>query len=626
MTMNLFSQLHFTGKLEREFQDDYFEHSLKPLRPAIVVGALLYAVFAVMDAWLIPEVKALAWFIRFGVVCPACALILAATYAPSFKKYMQPSLAALVFLSGAGLVAIMVIAHRAGNYFYYSGLILVIMYAYTFVRLRFFYATAAAWCIMSLYEMTTLWVGPPALPQLLYDNFLFGSANLIGMFSCYHAELSARKDFIKNREVRALEEQRHFTERATLQEAVNSATQSLKESEEKFRILAQTTSAGFFMHRGGKLIYANPAGEALTGYARGEILTKDFWELVHPEDRELIKERGRARLAGEDLPPEYEFRIIRKDGEERWISMTAGPIAYEGKPAIIGTLFDITDRRRAAEARERYSEELAAKVRERTSELEDAHKVAVAANNAKSEFIANVSHELRTPLNAIIGFSEVMRDGLTGPLTGEQREYLGDIWRSGRHLLRLINDILDLSKVEAGMMELELSELSLKELFDGCLFMFREKAQRHGIRLHTELPEDVATLLLQADERKIKQVVLNLVANALKFSAEGGTVGVVASRHNESVCISVWDTGIGISPQNLRKLFKPFTQLGAPLTKKYEGTGLGLHLSRKIVELHGGSIWAVSEEGKGSRFSFTIPAPEKCAGPDRKTACFKGIR
>lgn len=256
------SELRFPGSLKQSFLDDYYEKSLKPLRFALLFGAVLYALFGLLDARLIPEVKTRAWLIRFGVICPASLAVLLATYTPRFRKYMQPTLALLMLLSGGGLIAIMVIARQAGNYFYYSGLILVIMYAYTFVKLRFFYATAAAWLVMSLYEAATLLMGPPSVRQFLSDNFLFMSANLIGMFSCYHVELSSRRDFLRNRAVRELEETRHLMEREDLREAIERATKSLQESEAKFRTLAQTTTAAIFMHRGGRFIYANPAGVA----------------------------------------------------------------------------------------------------------------------------------------------------------------------------------------------------------------------------------------------------------------------------------------------------------------------------------------------------------------------------
>ncbi len=250
-------------------------------------------------------------------------------------------------------------------------------------------------------------------------------------------------------------------------------------------------------------------------------------------------------------------------------------------------------------------EQMEEKVRERTRELEEARKIAEAANKAKSEFLSNITHELRTPLNSIIGFSEVMREGAAGPLLPDQQAYLKDIWESGKHLLRIINNILDLSKIEAGMMELEHDEFYLKELLDGSLSLFRDKAQRKRITLVAEISDDVD--MITADKTKIKQVTLNLLANAMKFTPDGGSVGIAASRNNAGVQVDVWDTGIGMSPGDCGRLFQPFLQLDNTTTRKYEGTGLGLHLSRKIIELHGGRIWIESAPGAGSRFSFTIP-------------------
>ncbi len=246
------------------------------------------------------------------------------------------------------------------------------------------------------------------------------------------------------------------------------------------------------------------------------------------------------------------------------------------------------------------------KVHERTRELEEARRSAEAANKAKSEFLSNISHELRTPLNSIIGFSEILRDGTAGPLSPDQQTYLKDIWESGKHLLRIINNLLDLSKIEAGMMELELDEFYLKELLEGSLGLFREKSDRRRIVLNADISGDID--MITADKTKIKQVVLNLVANAVKFTPDGGRVGITASLNGAGVQVTVWDTGIGMPAEDCARLFRPFVQLDNTLTKKYEGTGLGLHISKKLVELHGGRLSVESEPGKGSRFSFIIPA------------------
>jgi signal transduction histidine kinase len=216
-----------------------------------------------------------------------------------------------------------------------------------------------------------------------------------------------------------------------------------------------------------------------------------------------------------------------------------------------------------------------------------------------------MSHELRTPLNAIIGFSEVLIDRMFGEVNEKQADYLKDIHESGRHLLSLINDILDLSKIEAGRMELELSTFHLPTAISNAMTLVRERAQRHGIELGSEL--DPALGELNADERKVKQILLNLLSNAVKFTPDGGRVHVSAAQANGAVEVSVRDTGIGIAPEDQAVVFEEFKQVGRDALRKAEGTGLGLTLTKRLVELHGGEIRLQSAPGKGSTFSFTLP-------------------
>ena len=239
-------------------------------------------------------------------------------------------------------------------------------------------------------------------------------------------------------------------------------------------------------------------------------------------------------------------------------------------------------------------------------EIEEKSRQIEAANRHKSEFLANMSHELRTPLNAIIGFSEVLQERLFGELNDKQAEYTSDILTSGQHLLSLINEILDLSKVEAGRMELELAPFDLPLAIENARTFVRERAVKHGITLDIDVDDRLGEYV--GDERKIKQILLNLLSNAVKFTSDGGRITINANKTGNGVEISVRDTGIGIAPADQPKIFEEFRQVGSDSTHKVEGTGLGLTLAKKFVELHGGRIWVESEVGKGSTFTFTLRA------------------
>ena len=239
-----------------------------------------------------------------------------------------------------------------------------------------------------------------------------------------------------------------------------------------------------------------------------------------------------------------------------------------------------------------------------------------AASRHKSEFLTNMSHELRTPLNAVIGFSDVLDQGMVGKLNPKQEEFVRDIRASGKHLLDLINDILDLAKVESGRMELMTSTFDLPASLESALALVRERATRHRIELALQV-DDVGEIV--ADERKVRQVVVNLLSNAVKFTPEGGRVSVAARRGADGIEIAVSDTGVGIAPEDQAKVFEEFQQVGTDSARRQEGTGLGLALARRFVELHGGTLRLESAPGAGSTFSFTLPARASAETPQLAT-------
>jgi two-component system, NtrC family, sensor kinase len=310
-------------------------------------------------------------------------------------------------------------------------------------------------------------------------------------------------------------------------------------------------------------------------------------------------------------------RLVRPVKQMRTAAGRIGAGAYGERIELrrrdeLGGLAD--ELNRMAASLQASVQSLERKVEERTRELQQAltelsrkgRQLEVASKH-KSEFLANMSHELRTPLNAIIGFSQVLQHRLFGPINEKQEEYLDDILSSGNHLLDLINDVLDLSKVEAGQVELEVATFSLREALEHGVMIVREPATNHGVRLSVELASGVD--LVEGDERRLRQVIFNLLSNAVKFTPEGGEVVVATASRDHEVLISVTDTGPGIPLEDHERIFEEFQQTDVGVQQR-EGTGLGLALSKRLVELHGGRIWVESEPGHGSRFVFTLPAKE----------------
>ena len=374
----------------------------------------------------------------------------------------------------------------------------------------------------------------------------------------------------------------------------------------------------------GIITDVNKQMEVLTGSTRDELIGAPFKICFTDPER---AEAGISLVLSAKKVSNYELTARARDGKETTVSFNATTFYDRGRTlqGVFAAARDVTELKRFEQA-----------LQQKNVELEDASRM-------KSAFLANMSHELRTPLNAIVGFSEVLKDGLVGEMTEQQRAFIGDIFGSGTHLLSLINDILDLSKVEAGKMMLDLEPVPVASLFANSLSIIREKAATRGIHLILEVADDLGSI--QADARKVKQIAYNLLSNAVKFASEGGQVTLHAdivrraevgqlsgtwtgkslplaeNEFAEFLKFSVADSGIGISPDGLGQLFKPFSQIDSGLARKYEGTGLGLAMVKLLVELHGGTVAVESAVGEGSRFTVWLPlrAPEEGARTPSRT-------
>jgi PAS domain S-box-containing protein len=392
--------------------------------------------------------------------------------------------------------------------------------------------------------------------------------------------------------------------------------QTLQASERKYRsLVANIPDVVWTANANGDLLYIADNVEKILGYRSEELMRcgKPLWlERIHPNDLANV-ELAYQTLFAKEKSFDVEYRFRRKDGQWLWLHNRAPATQVrDGTLCADGLLSDITHRKRVEEA------------------LSHAKEAAETANRAKSQFLANMSHELRTPLNAILGFSEILSDEMFGELNARQSKYANNILTSGRHLLQLINDILDLSKIEAGRVELTRTCFSIATALQNVEAIVKTLAHKKGIALTLDMSRDMPPLL--ADEAKFKQIMYNLLSNAIKFTPEGGRVSVAANVEaqpdtreaaprplaHEWLQVTVTDSGIGIHPDDQERIFVEFEQVDSSYGRRQQGTGLGLTLTRRLVEMHGGRIWVDSEgiEGKGSRFTFLLPLQKYEAKPN----------
>jgi PAS domain S-box-containing protein len=367
-----------------------------------------------------------------------------------------------------------------------------------------------------------------------------------------------------------------------------------RRTERQMRKVVEGSAQAIVVRTSDRILFINDAFGRLLGFENArELIAQDFSfsvSAIHPDDREGVMTLVRQRIGGgKKGVTRYTFRLFRRDGSMIWVDTMATRVMWNGEPASLSWMIDVSDQKRME------------------AELLESKESAEFANRAKTEFLANMSHELRTPLNAIIGFAEVIKEQMFGAV-GQNKyvDYAADIHKSGEHLLEIINDILDLAKLEAGKMELREGTVSLPRLIEQCTMLLRNKAEKAGVTLITEIDPDLPEL--NADERAVKQILLNFLSNAVKFTPARGTVTTRAGFDPmKGVMLSVTDTGIGMNQKEIETALAPFGQVDSKLSRQHEGTGLGLPITRSLIRLHGGDLTVDSEPNKGTTMTANFP-------------------
>jgi PAS domain S-box-containing protein len=586
--------LRFADKrVERRFLRLHLIGSLWVIRLGLFCGAALYAFFGVLDAYVGGDATGKLWLIRYGLVVPIMMATVLLTYTRTFLRFSQFLLALAVFTSGFGVVAMTMVALPPVNHWYYAGLIMVVIYASSIIRLHHTYSLVVSVVLVGCYQLSALVVNPVPNDVYVSNNFFLTMSVAVGAMTNYLQEFFIRTKFMQTKLL--------SSEKARSDALWRKSEQLNQDLKRKQNALTRAQR----MARLGNWEWDLTTDEIVASEEAHRILglsmdsePKGFVDLlaiVHSGDRDRMTRTLRTAI-DERKSEKFEHRIVLSDGEVRVVQEQVElSFAEDGSPVMLsGAMLDITERNKNEE------------------HLRAATLAAETANQAKSQFLANMSHELRTPLNAIIGYSELLSEdaGEKGDIS--TFEDLDRINMAGRHLLALVNDVLDLSKIEAGKAELSIEEFELDQIVDEVVSTVTPLVKRNGNRLTVDCLTDCG--VMRSDPTKLRQVLYNLLSNAAKFTANG-EIHVRVYRSGEengadgggNIVIVVADTGAGIAADQIEAAFRAFEQTDSSRESNQAGTGLGLPICRHYCAMLGGTISLDSEPGRGSTITVRLP-------------------
>ena len=612
--INVFT-LSFESDKERSFQKYYFNNYHKHSRIALLVGLFFYLVFGLLDIVLIPEyAKYKFWFIRYSVIFPFVLSIFFFSFSNKFERYMQVSLASSLLLSGLGIIAMIIIAPPPVNYSYYAGLILVFVYGYSLLKLRFIWASATCWLLVIAYEISAILVHKTPLPILINNNFFFLSGNILGMAACYSIELYTRKNYIQSN-LLDIERKKVLDANSRLEDRVYERTsqlikmnnelqieikerqsieRALRESEEKYRSLVNHGDTAIFIAQSGFIKFPNPMTLEITKCSPEELNQIPFSQFIHPKHRHMVLERHRRRLNGEEPPNSYDFKIIDKNGRELWCHLNSVLITWEGKPATLNFLRDITDQKSLED------------------KLQRSQKM-----EAIGTLAGGVAHDLNNVLSGVVSYPELLLMDL--PESSPLKKPIQTIQESGQRAAAIVQDLLTLARRGVSVSEV----VDLNKIIHQYLNSLECKnllSKYQNISIETNLESNLFNLL--GSPVHLTKTIMNLLSNAVEVMPNGGKVtittrtcyldepknGYETINEGEYVCVSIKDTGTGISQTDMNKIFEPF------YTKKVmdlSGSGLGMSVVWGTVKDHNGYIDVESTLNRGTTFTLYFPVVRK---------------